>query len=260
MAYAPHTCNFLVIQLLVWSRVAFILGVDALRLIDWTCVGLLALGIGLGVPYALSVFRNSEVVVDGGPSLINDLLPEWIATSCIGIIVLTVLLADSWITGEGSLQYGVHLYLLLFGGGLVFSISSAQAQGPKLVTSLTGLNICLNALQQPVQVSNTCILSIGLLLSYLHDATYLRQVRNFMEQQELALSRYSVLLKLSLAVSIHFGPFRLISICLVSGLFLICVIMYVYERKHGAIRNRMYMHDVPERSRNDISVSSISFN
>lgn len=260
MAYAPHTCNFLVIQLLVWSRVAYILGVDVLRDTDWVCVVMLALGIGLGVPYALSVFRNSEVVVDGGPSLINDLLPEWIATSCIALLLLVLLVADSWITDQFSFQYGLYLYLLIIGGGLVFSVSSAHAQGPKLVTSLTGFYICLNVLQQPAEISNSSILSVGLLLTYFIDAVYLRQVRTFMELHELALARYTVRIKLGLAVTIHFSSVRLLSTCFVLGIVVLSCIGYVYERKHGAIRNRVYRQDVPERSNNDISDSSISFN
>ena len=247
MAYAVHSCNFLATELLLWTRLSFILGYDFLSGSDWLCAGILVLGLLLGTPYVFSVIRASEVVVDGGPSLINELLPDWISTAVLFCLLVIVFIADRCLQGGDESRLGILLYLLIGITGLIYGILSVNNHNNRVLASVTMIFVCLHQLERLDEVPLPIVPSMGLFLSYLFDALTTRVTRDQLDAHELSTLRARMVAKLGLSGTILLDSLNPVSIFLVVLIYACDCIEHVHERKHGSLDQRRYLQAVAVR-------------
>ena len=250
LANANHTCNFLAGQILLWSRIMSITGTDIVRISDIIAAVIILSGVVLGFPYVISTFRNSEVVVEGGPSLIRDILPEWGFSALLFGLVLTLFFADRFVECERAGMTAWSLYTLVALVGVVVSIYSATNHKERVLVSVTYLVICLHRLDDFPAHRTQYILSIAFLLSYWIDALDVQVNRELLDVNELSVFRVQMILRVFIALSILFVPWKWLSVILISCLFGSELVLHVYERKFGSVESRSYLSVVPHRESN----------
>ena len=238
LAYANHTCNFLCGQIIVWSRLLFAIGANVLLYADYLALLTLLSGVLLGLPYVILIFRESEVVVEGGPSLISDIIPEWVATASLLASLLIFWMADHLIGDSESMQPAWIIYMILSLFGLCISILSARNQKDRVLVSVVLLVLSLHEAGEFAEIPNRTILACACTLSYLFDAYEVQGSRHLIHPKELSVMRVSMVAKLCLAVSILFELLNPVSIGLIGLLFVLNCFVHVYERRWGNLHER----------------------
>jgi hypothetical protein len=189
----------------------------------------------------VSVIRASEVIVDGGPSLINELLPDWISTAVLSCILVMVFIADGFLGSESGMRRGVLVYLLIGLLGLIYGILSVNNHNSRVLTSVTIIFVCLHQLEGLSEVPLRIVPSIGLMFSYFFDAFTTRLTRDQLEADELSTLRARMVAKVGLSGTSLIDSLNPVSIFLV---VLICAcdcFEYVHERQHGSLEQRRYL-------------------
>jgi hypothetical protein len=241
LAYSNHTCNFLGSQIIIWSRVAFLAGANFLVFSDYLAAAVTLLGVLLGVPYVISLLRVGEIILDGGPSLVNDILPQWIFTCFLLLLLGSLVIADRLI-GEGStFEPALIIYASLSVVSLTFSILSATNHKDRVIVSVTLLMVCLQQSEPSTVFNQRFVVGLGFLISYLSDAYTIHGVREYCKKSELTLLRTMMILKLCTGVSFVFEDISAVTIFLMGLLFACQCAVYVHERKHGSTVARYFL-------------------
>ena len=244
--YSCHTANFVSAQILVWSRLLFLVGFDILYISDLMSALVLLAGIALSVPYTLTIFREAELVVDGGPSLINGLIPEWLTTLALLLITIFLGLADSSFGGHRfSLTWS--MYMLAAVGSLVFAILSKSNHKERSLVSTAALLLCMNLPSVHFDLALRIVPSTALLVSYVFDAMDVKSNRSVLGALELSAYRFRMMAKLGLAVCMLFQVTRYITLVAVLILVGSDLVLFFAERRLGDVSHRQHLRTVPVR-------------
>jgi hypothetical protein len=248
IAYANQTFNFLAAQILLWSRLLSLTGTNILVVCDIATGVSILTGVILGIPYVISAFRSSEIVVDGGPSLVRDIIPEWITSASLLTATLALLFADIATSSDSTPIFAWLIYVFIGLVGLTLSTLSKSSQKERLLVSVTFLLIYLNckpndSFIHPPQF----IIPLSLVVSYLFDAYEVQQTRDLLHAKELLIFRLRMILKLFLALVLLISWLNIISRYLVVSLFASRLALYFFERKLGSIESRTYSRLLPPR-------------
>ena len=247
LAYSNHSSNFLCGQIIVWSRLLFAIGTDVLLWSDYVAIVVLILGVLLGLPYVLSAFRENEIVVEGGPSLVSDVIPEWVASATLLVAVLVFWIADRLIGTNDSLGPAWFIYLVISLVGLGASILSARNQKDRALVSVVLLILSLHEAGEFPDITIRTILACSCILSYLFDAYAVRGARELIHRNELRMTRVNMIVKLLLALSIIFVSLNALSTIFIAILFVLQCSIHIGERKWGTLEERAYLNFVAPR-------------
>jgi hypothetical protein len=244
--YSCHTANFISAQVLVWSRVLYLIGFDIMYVSDWVSGAVLLAGIALSVPYTVSIFRRAELVVDGGPSLINGLIPEWLTT--MGLLAISVFLgiADAG-SGWHSISLSWLMYIFAGLGSVVFGLLSKNHHNQRVLVSTAGFMICIHLASDYTDQAFRAFPAITLGISYVFDAMEVTSNRSVLGAFELSTYRYRMTAKLALAACMLFRVHRYVTLIVVLSIIACDFALYFAERRLGDIYQRQFLRNVPPR-------------
>jgi hypothetical protein len=251
-SYSSHTACFCAIQILLLSRIfsaietEYTLKLHALLACDILSVIFVIIGIIRTFPYLKSVFQEKEIVVDNGPSLITEIIPNFIL--CISVLTVSVVvgIADYTILQTVTIRYAFVIYGLIGIGGLVFSIYSVESYKERVLTSSTLVCVCVSGTEWFSDWTLLLPVSISLLLwSYFSWKDMSLTVLSATESEVLRVrSIFLLILVLAICTS-AVNPFGVPVLVAVGA----CnCFRYIQDRRLGTIHERISMRALQYQS------------
>jgi len=243
-SYSAHTACFLAIQLLTLSRVftaietEYMAKIRFLLFCDILSVLLVIVGIIRTFPYIKQVFQAQEIVVNNGPSLITELIPNFILSLVILSTSVALFAADYSVYTRINFKTARLIYCCIGIVGLIVSILSVHDYRERVIASTTLIISTLSGAEWfsdfglIVPVSTACVL-----LSFI-SAREARNTSNLYIQTETEVLRIKAFFLLLLALSIltsfvqPFGITSLLAVSLCNG------VLYIQERRLGSVFER----------------------
>lgn len=242
---AGHVSTSLATQILVWGRV-----LPAAQYVDWffycniLALGLLAFGVFLTTPYVRKLFRLTQIVAEGGPSLITDLIPMFVQVTLISVVIMGLSIADYFILSHHSIELAqqmAYLFVALIGLGLAITSQNDTAYrvlvACTVIVITTGEPAWFNDYRYYVTVA------LAIFVSSLLDGLMLLQNPDIMKPIEVSLMRVKMVVKFFLSwhiiVSHPFAQF------LIGALLFFNMWLYIYELRWGSFDDRLYAKLTP---------------
>lgn len=245
-SYSSHTACFFTIQILTLSRVfaaietEYTLKLRFLLLCDVLAVAIVVFGIIRTFPYIKQVFQAQEIVVNNGPSLITELIPNFILSFVILSISVALFAADYSIWKIIDFKTARFIYFFIGFAGLVFSILSVHDSRERVIASTTMVTCTLSGakwfsdfgLIVPVSIACSLLAFIAARESQNRSNLYIQTETEVLRVKALFLS----ILALSMLTSIvqPFGIMSLLAVFLCNG------ILYIQERRLGSLFERQF--------------------
>jgi len=255
-AYASHTANFLSVQILLWTRilmcadVSFEFKLSALYYSNWVAVSILVFGFAATIPYTISTRREQQVVVGRGPSLISELLPQWMISAILLVVCFILEVADYLICTQLQLDVGKWVYLALALIGIGLAVIAPDESNNRLLVSATVFYICL---QRPSWFMDASVIgcsAFALFVSCAFDTFTLKANRIVMRPIEAEVLRIRMICKILLCLCLTV-PFLTEFACLSIMAVIICSLFsYQQERRYGTLAERRCLREVPPRTSN----------
>jgi hypothetical protein len=150
LGFSGHTANFVAIQIFLLSRAFFAIQhpyehkLSVIRICDWISVLSLLLGTLLVLPYVKQIFQSREIVVQGGPSLITDLIPQLITNAGLLFVLILAAYADNTVRHSLNFTVLVPVYFFLSLLGFAMSMTVHDSSRQVLIISSIGLVACIH--------------------------------------------------------------------------------------------------------------------
>lgn len=256
-AFSSHTANFLSVQVALWARVSmctdlsFDTKLKALYYSNWVAILIVLIGFVGTVPYTLSVFREREVAVGSGPSLISELIPQWMTSGFLIFAFFVLEVADYLISTQFRLTSAKWLYLGLALAGVVMAIISPDELNSRILVSSTVFYICV---QEPAWFMDWSVVgpvASAVVLSCLFDAFRVKQNRNILRPLETEIIRIRIICKILLCLCLTVSFFAEFAILLIIGNIFCNLLAYHQERRYGSLLERRCLREVPGGSYSD---------
>ena len=243
-AYASHSACFLALQILTLSRIFVAVETDytlKIRILmgsDIAAVSVVLIGIVQTFPYLKQVFRQQEIVVDHGPSLITELIPSFLLSLAILLTCAIFFCADYSIHKHINLDIARVVYAIFAALSLPVSIASVHDYRERVIASCTGLACCVSTARWfsdfgiivPVSLACTLLAYVGFCDS--------QRCSTVCTQTEVEILRVRSIFLLIVALGIvnaFFQPFAVLSLFIV---FICNCSLYIQERRFGALHER----------------------
>ena len=142
-AFSSHTACFLSTQIFVLSHTFAAIETEynfKLSVLYWSnllSALLLVLGTIRIIPYVRRIFREQEIVVNDGPSLITELLPQFLQNVFLLLVITITGLTDYNISLRFNLDIAVIVYFFLGLVGLALAISSVTDHKERVLVATT---------------------------------------------------------------------------------------------------------------------------
>ena len=253
--YACHTALFFSYEVLLWSHVCMAPQFNEQRKFEilfwsnWISLLVLAVGVAWSIPYLRSTFQMMEIVVEDGPSLITELIPQYLFVGVMAAVVIIVGISDYLILEHQTIPL-TSISVLAFLGvvGLEFAINSKIDYPQRVLIASTLLSLSLAC---PTSLNDSNIVNLvglALLISSLLDALLIKQNPDIMVSMETFSLRLRMVVKIFLALSIAIQRLCGLSIPLILFCVGCDVILYIQERRWGTFTERIYRKYVPPNS------------
>ena len=258
--YSCQTAFFVSTQLLLWAHAFAAVETElptklsVLFYANMTALVTVLLGFVAVVPYVRSTFQEKDVVVDGGPSLITDLIPQALANIALFAVIILVSIADQ-VTAVYMRIHSVTIAIYLVTGlaGLCVAIASLTDHKERVLVSTTVIAI---AIQQPAWFSDWELMgpvAFAVLMSGYFDAVTVKVNQTVLRPLEVELLRIMIVFKLVLFLALAFTAASEVGILVIVAIVACNCAMYVQERRFGSITQRDYLRLVPVRRPVDLN-------
>ncbi len=242
--YASHTSCFLATQILTLSRVfmaietEYSLKVNVLLILDLAALCICIVGLIQTFPYIKQVFQAQEIMVNGGPSLITEIIPNLILSITLLTTTVTLFYADYTIRLNLNFHRARFFYIFIGLVGLVVAILSVHDYRERVIAAATIICSCLSGTQWfsdfglIVPVATACLLLAFISFRESQNLT------NLATNTEIEIFRVKTLFLVILALSIltsFVQPFGIMSLVIV---FMCNGFLYIQERRFGSMPER----------------------
>ena len=243
--YAGHTAFFLSSQLLLASHILFAVETEynfKLQVVYYcnlSAVVFLLAGAAIVTPYVLSTFREGEVVVQNGPSLIIELIPQLVQNISLLVLILVVAFADRMIASAHQFGSAVYIFMLIGIVGFLLAIASNEDHKERVLIACTILSISLRRPHWFSDLEVTLPMALALIVWIGFLWTSLRSNLLVLRPLELEFIRAKILFVAILILSIlvswmtEFGIFAIAAVLVCNGA------SYYFERKLGSVSERV---------------------
>ena len=256
-AYASHTANFLSVQLVLWARIlmmctslSFDIKLTTLYYSDWIASSIVLLGFAGTIPYTLSSFREGEVSIGRGPSIVSELIPQWITSGVLILVFFVLEIADYFICTHLSLGLERWYYIGLSLGGVALFVISPDDFNNRLIVSCAVFNICV---LQPTWFMDWSVVGPtagALVASSLMDAYVVQGNRNVLLPLETEILRVRVICKILLVLCLIISIFNEFAFLCVIAVISCNIFFYIQERRYGTLLERRCLRELPLRLSN----------
>jgi len=243
--YSTHTVCFLAIQILVLSRIftaietEYIMKLRAMMACDLLSGLFIVIGIVRTLPYLKKVFEEKEIVIENGPSLITEILPNFILSLIILAVSAILFMADYSIYKTVTLKYALIIYCILGIAGLIVSIYSVESYLERTLTSCTIISVCLSGSQWFSDLGIIVIVAISVCLWSFMSWRETRLLSDTLTQTEIEISRARSIFLLIVLLAIltkAVNPFGIPALFAVGA----CnMFRYIQDRRLGTVSERI---------------------